>query len=170
MLQSAIILIFSLCMLVAAVSDLLSMTIANRLSLLLFGTFAVIAPFTGMDWSTYAMHFVAGLGVLALTFALFAAGAMGGGDAKLLAATAVWMGPGLVLAQYIVWGAMLGGVLTLVLLALRYSPLAPLAANTTLLRHIADRKAGIPYGIALGAAGLLAFPGSPLGAWALAGI
>ena len=147
---------------------MLSMTIANRISILLVVIFAVIAPFTDMVPAAYAWHFAAGAMVLAVTFLLFSLNAMGGGDAKLLAATAVWMGPGLPLAQYLVWGAMLGGVLTLVLLALRYSPLAAPASNTRLFRHLADRNAGIPYGIALGAAGLMAFPSSPLGAWALA--
>jgi len=167
LLQAAVLLIFPFCMVFSAVSDLLSMTIANRVSILLVVAFAVIAPFTGMDWPTYGWHFAAGAGVLVVTFCLFAIGAMGGGDAKLLAATAVWMGFGIPLAQYVVWGGMLGGVLTLILLVLRHSPVAPFAAQTVLLCHVADRSAGIPYGIALGAAGLMAFPNSALGAWAL---
>jgi prepilin peptidase CpaA len=154
-------------MVYAAASDMLYMTIANRISILLVVAFAAIAPLTGMDLEDCGWHFAAGAIVLVVAFTLFALGAMGGGDAKLLSATALWMGPGLPLAHYLVVGAMLGGVLTLALLALRYSPLAAPASNTRLFRHLADRKAGIPYGIALGAAGLLAFPSSPLGAWAL---
>jgi prepilin peptidase CpaA len=168
LLQVASITVFCSVMISAAASDMLSMTIANRISILLVVAFGAIAPFTGMDPTTYGWHFAAGAIVLAVTFLLFALNAMGGGDAKLIAATAVWMGPGVPLAQYLVWGAMLGGVLTLALLALRYSPLAAPASHTRLFRHLANRQAGIPYGIALGAAGLLAFPSSPLGAWALA--
>jgi prepilin peptidase CpaA len=168
LLQLSLPVVFYVCMASAAASDMLSMTIANRFSILLVVAFAALAPFTGMDPAAYFWHLAAGAIVLAVTFLLFAVGAMGGGDAKLLAATAVWMGPGLPLAHYFIWGAMLGGVLTLVLLALRYSPIAAPAGNTRLFRHLADRNAGIPYGIALGAAGLMAFPSSPLGAWALA--
>jgi prepilin peptidase CpaA len=36
------------------------------------------------------------------------------------------------------------------------------------LRHFADETNGIPYGIALGAGGLITYPDSPLMAWALA--
>lgn len=158
---------FSLCMIYAAVSDLLSMTIANRVSIILVATFAFLASLAGMEWQMVVLHLAAGMFVLTITFGLFALGAMGGGDAKLLAATSVWMGFGLPLAQYVVWGAMLGGVLTLMILIFRKSPFAAAAGNNVMLRHLADSSVGIPYGIALGAAGLLAFPSSPLGAWAL---
>jgi prepilin peptidase CpaA len=167
MLYAAIAITFASCMIYAAASDLLSMTIANHVSIVLVVAFAFLAPLTGMDWTTYGWHFAAGIFVLTINFGLFALGAMGGGDAKLLAATAVWMGFGLPLAQYVVWGAMLGGVLTLLILIFRKSPLAASAGNNVVLRHLANSSVGIPYGIALGAAGLLAFPNSPLGAWAL---
>ena len=72
MLEAAIFVVFPFCMLYAAISDILSMTIANRVSILLVASFAIIAPFTGMEWSLYGMHFVAGLAVLAVTFGLFA--------------------------------------------------------------------------------------------------
>ncbi len=89
MLEALIFVVFPFCMVFAAVSDLLSMTIANRVSLVLVATFAVVAPLTGMDWTTYGWHFAAGLTVLIAGFGLFAMGAMGGGDAKLMAATAL---------------------------------------------------------------------------------
>lgn len=168
MLPLSVVVIFCLCMIFAIVSDMLTMTIANSASIVLVASFAALALLGDLAWQDYALHIALGAVVLALTFCLFAVNAMGGGDAKMIAATAVWMGPGLPLLQYLIWSALLGGVLTLVLLALRYSPLAAPASSTRLFRHVADRKAGIPYGIALGIAGLLAFPSSPLGAWALA--
>ncbi|TGT92468.1 peptidase, partial [bacterium M00.F.Ca.ET.155.01.1.1] len=88
MLEAVIFVVFPFCMLFAAISDVLSMTIANRVPVLLLATFALVAPLTGMDWATYGGHFAAGALVLAVTFGLFALGGMGGGDAKLLAATA----------------------------------------------------------------------------------
>jgi prepilin peptidase CpaA len=167
MLEALIFVIFPFCMVFAAISDMVSMTIANRISAILVVTFAVVAPLTGMEWSTYGWHFAAGGLVLAVTFLMFAVGAMGGGDAKLLAATAVWMGMSMELMQYVFYGAMIGGVLTLLIILYRRSPLSMLTGNHLLLRHFANEKAGVPYGVALGAAGLLVFPSTPLATWAL---
>ena len=167
MLEALIFVVFPFCMVFAAISDMVSMTIANRVSAILVATFAVVAPLTGMDWAVYGWHFAAGGLVLAVTFAMFAVGAMGGGDAKLLSATAVWMGLSVELMQYVFYGAMIGGVLTLLIIIYRRSPLSTLTGNHMLLRHFANQKAGVPYGIALGIAGLLTFPTTPLAVWAL---
>lgn len=167
MLEAAIFVIFPFCMAFAAVSDAVSMTIANRVSVLLFVSFAAIAPLTGMDWATYGWHFAGFALVLCVTFTLFALRAMGGGDAKLLAATALWMGFGMPLASYLLNAAVLGGMLTLAILLLRASPLTTLVGANRFAAHLCDPKAGVPYGIALGAAGLMAAPETHLMAWAL---
>jgi prepilin peptidase CpaA len=168
MLAAAIFVIFPFCMVYAAVSDLVSMTIANRVSLLLVGAFVVLAPLTGMPWQDFGWHLAAGLVVLSVTFTLFAIGGMGGGDAKLLAATAVWMGFGLELMQYLVQSAALGGLLTVLILVYRRSPLSVYTGHNLFLRNLANRDIGIPYGIALGIGGLLAFPETSMMKWALA--
>jgi prepilin peptidase CpaA len=167
MLVLLILVIFCGCMLYAAVNDMLSMTIANRIPVLLAATFPVVAWLAGMDVMTIGLHMAVGVGMLFLTFALFVAGAMGGGDAKLIAATSVWFGLSLALAQYLVWSAMLGGLLTLILIIYRATPLAPAMAHLPAFRHFGDREKGIPYGIALAPAAMMALPGSALGAWAL---
>ncbi|NMG40520.1 peptidase [Chelativorans sp. ZYF759] len=167
MLEALIFVVFPFCMVFAAISDMLSMTIANRVSVLLVATFAAVAPFTGMDWTTYGWHFAAGFLVLVITFAMFALGGMGGGDAKLLSATAVWMGMSMELIQYVFYGALLGGMLTLFIVFYRGSPLSSITGTNIFLRHFADRKAGVPYGVALGVAGLMVFPSTPLALWAL---
>jgi prepilin peptidase CpaA len=168
MLVALIFVVFPFCMLFAAISDMLSMTIANRVSLLLVGTFAVVAPLTGMDWAAFGLHLAAGLLVLTVTFGLFAMGGMGGGDAKLLAATSVWMGFNMCLAQYLVAATLLGGLLTVGVLIYRKSAIAAFTSHSVFLRHFADEKTGIPYGIALGLGGLITYPDSPLMLWALA--
>lgn len=168
MLEALIFVVFPFCMVFAAISDMVSMTIANRISVILVATFAVAAPFTGMDWGTYGWHFAAGGLVLSITFAMFAAGFMGGGDAKLLSSTAVWMGMSMELMQYVFYGAMIGGVLTLLIIIYRRSPLSTITGNNLFLRNFADDKAGVPYGVALGAAGLLVYPSTPIAAWAMA--
>lgn len=168
MLAAAIFVIFPFCMAYAAVSDMLSMTIANRVSVLLIASFMVIAPMTGMDWQTYGMHLAAGFTVLAITFTLFALGAMGGGDAKLLAATAIWMGFGVELMQYLLVSGIVGGVLTLAILSYRGSALAVYTGQNRMLRNFADTSLGIPYGISLGIGGLIVYPDTALMQWAIA--
>ncbi|MEW6632742.1 MAG: prepilin peptidase [Pseudomonadota bacterium] len=168
MLEAVIFVVFPFCMLFAAISDTLSMTIANRVPALLLVTFAVVAPLTGMDWTAYGWHFAAGALVLAVTFGLFALGGMGGGDAKLLATTAVWMGLNITLVSYLVTSAFIGGLLTIAILVYRKSPLAAYTGHNRFLRHFADESVGVPYGIALGLGGLITFPDSPLMVWALA--
>jgi prepilin peptidase CpaA len=168
MIAAAIFVIFPFCMAYAAISDMLSMTIANRVSVLLVLAFVVLAPMTGMDWQTFGLHLAAGFAVLAVTFTLFALGGMGGGDAKLLAATAVWMGLGMPLMEYLVYSAALGGLLTLLILMYRGSPLAVYTGHNILLRNLADKEVGVPYGIALGIGGILVFPQTALMQWAIA--
>jgi len=167
MLEALIFVVFPFCMVYAALSDILSMTIANTVSAILLLTFAVIAPLTGMEWSAYGWHFAAGGLVLAVTFALFALGGMGGGDAKLVASSAVWTGFGHQLLGYLVASAVMGGVLTIAILAYRKSPLALYTGRNMFLRHFADEKAGIPYGVALGIGGLVAYPDTALVQWAM---
>jgi prepilin peptidase CpaA len=160
MTEIAVLLIFPAMMAFAAASDLFTMTISNRVSLILIAGFFALALVTGMSWQAIGMHVLAGMTVLTITFTFFAFGWIGGGDAKLAAATALWLGwPQLL--DYAVYSSLLGGFLTLGLLSLRGSPLHP----RFLLREgwyarITDEKTGIPYGIALAAAGLILYPSS----------
>ena len=75
---------------------------------------------------------------MSVTFALFAIGGMGGGDAKLIAASSLWMGFNLNLLVYLVISTIIGGALTLLILSYRNSPLADLTGRNMFLRHFAD--------------------------------
>lgn len=167
MVEALIFVVFPFCMLFAAISDTLSMTIANRVPLILSAAFLIAAPLTGMDMVTFGWHLAAGMTVLVVTFTLFAIGGMGGGDAKLLAATSLWMGMNLSLLEYLVGSAVLGGVLTMAILAFRASPFAVVAGHNMFLRNFTSEAKGVPYAIALGAGGLMAFSNSPLALWAV---
>ena len=168
MLEAIIFVVFAFSMAFAAFSDMLTMTIANRVSILLIATFAIVAPLTGMDMATYGWHFAAGAMVLVVTFGLFALGGFGGGDAKLLTATAVWCGFSDVLFDYMVMATLMGGVLTIFLLIWRNSFYAQYAGARFEFMHRLGRKdVGIPYGIALGLAGLAVAPSLPLINWAI---
>lgn len=170
MLAAIILVVFPFCMVFAALSDMISMTIANRVSVLLVATFVVAAPLTGMDWATFVLHIAAGALVLMITFGLFAVGGMGGGDAKLLSATAIWMGLSFTLIQYLVYSTLVGGALTLAILLYRNSPLSVYTGHLLFLRNLADEKVGVPYGMALAVGGLLTFPATALGQWAMAAV
>ena len=159
-----ILLLFPALMAYAATSDLISMTISNRVSLLLAAGFLVVALALGMPAGEFAWHVATGAFVLMVTFGMFAAGWIGGGDAKLAAATALWMGAEGVV-QYLAWSSVFGGVLTLLLLQYRAHPMPRLALGVPWLVHLHQPRTGIPYGIALAAGGLTAYPGSPL--WTL---
>ena len=170
MIQAVILVVFPFAMAFAAISDMLSMTIANRVSVILVATFMVVAPLAGLGWGDYGMHLATGGAVLAATFALFAGGAMGGGDAKLISATAVWMGFNDVLLQYLIVSTVIGGFLTLAIVLFRASSLPVLAGNVAFLRRLSDKSQGVPYGIALGLGGLLVYPESPLVKLVVAGL
>jgi prepilin peptidase CpaA len=160
MFEFAILLIFPAMMAFAAASDLFTMTISNRVSFVLIAGFLVMAVLTGMSWPTLGMHVAAGFLVLAVGFVCFALGWMGGGDAKLAASTALWLG-WTQLLEYAVYASIFGGLLTLGLLALRGSPLhPPFLLREGWYARITDARTGIPYGIALAAAGLMLYPSS----------
>jgi prepilin peptidase CpaA len=168
MLEAAVFVVFPFAMVFAAISDLLTMTIANRVSLLLIATFALVAPFTGMDMATYGMHFAAAGLVLVVMFCAFAFGGVGGGDAKLLTAISLWCGFSQVLVDYLLIAAVLGGWLTIGIIVYRGSYLAQLAGSRfAFMEKIGRNDVGVPYGIALGIAGLVVSHKLPLMEWAL---
>jgi prepilin peptidase CpaA len=154
-------LLFPFGMALAASSDLLTMRISNKLVLLLVAGFFILGIATNLSMQQFAMHAAAGLAVLVVGFTLFAFRWIGGGDAKLAAVTALWLGFELTL-PYLVQAALLGGILTLLILAFRGMPMVPVIARVTWLERLHDRKSGVPYGIALAAAGLLTYSNSAI--------
>jgi prepilin peptidase CpaA len=167
MLVAAILVIFPFAMAHAAMSDMMSMTIANRVSLLLIGAFLVLAPMTGMPLQQMGFHVAAFVLVLGICFGFFALGVMGGGDAKLMASTAMWFGLNMDLFVYLLVASALGGVLTVAILNFRRSNVTVVAGRVDFLARIANPKEKIPYGIALGTAGLMLYPDTPLMVWAM---
>jgi prepilin peptidase CpaA len=149
--------LFPALMAFAAASDLLTMTISNRVSLLLAAGFMVLAIAGGMGLHDMLLHAAAGMLVLAVAFACFAMGWVGGGDAKVAAAAALWFGFAHLMG-YLVYASLFGGALTLLLLQFRQWPLPyPLAGQPWLLKLHA-KESGIPYGIALAIGALMTYP------------
>ena len=156
-LDIARLLLFPGLMAFAAASDLFTMTISNRVSLALVGGFLALALLSGLGFYDILSHLGAGLTVLAVTFACFAMGWVGGGDAKLAAAAALWFGFGHLLS-YLVYASLFGGALTLLLLQLRQWPLPYAFAGQAWLIKLHAKESGIPYGIALAVGALLIYP------------
>ena len=141
-----------LCVLAAAVCDLRRFEIPDGLSI------AIVVLFIGYAFVTPpSVSWLSALSALALTFAigvlLFWLGWMGGGDAKLLPAIALWTGLG-GLPVLLMGTAIAGGVLAVVLLALRALPVA--AGSTPESRPRVLRPGEpLPYGVAIAAGTLL---------------
>jgi prepilin peptidase CpaA len=141
----------------AAFSDLFTMTIANRVSLILVGGFFLLALLTGMSGNDMLSHAGAGAAVLVVAFVCFTQGWIGGGDAKLAAATALWLGLGH-LGDYLVYASMLGGALTIALIQFRTVPMPQLLKGREWAERLHRQDTGVPYGIALAVAALVVYP------------
>ena len=121
-------LLFPALMAFAASSDLLTMTISNRLSLALAGGFFLLMIVTGMSLHAAGMHVAAAAIVLVVAFVFFSQGWIGGGDAKLAAATALWFGFDYLL-DYLIYASLFGGALTLAIIQFRKIPLPAMLAR-----------------------------------------
>ena len=150
-------LLFPVLMAFAASSDLLTMTISNRLSLALAGSFFLLTIVIGMSLPAIGMHLAAAALVLAVCFGFFSMGWMGGGDAKLAAATTLWFGFDYLL-DYLIYAALFGGALTLLLIQFRKLPLPEALARQSWILRLHETGGGVPYGIALAAAALTVYP------------
>lgn len=161
MLISAIcLLLFPALMAYAAASDLLTMTISNWLALGLVAGFFMLAFFTGMSGTEIASHTAVAVAVLAAGFVCFACGWIGGGDAKLAAATVLWFGVDH-MAAYLIWASLFGGVLTVLIIKFRTMPLPAALARQDWIVRLHRMDAGVPYGIALAVAALMIYPETP---------
>lgn len=150
----AAIIVFVSVSLAAALSDLLSMKIRNELILALLISYIVIAPLAGVQLDTMLHSALIALCVFVVASILFGFGWIGGGDAKLAAVTSLWLGS---LTQvYIVNAAIIGLVVTLAIMIIRNFQTV-LTPRWPLCRKLLTKGEGVPYGVALAAAGLMTF-------------
>jgi prepilin peptidase CpaA len=152
--------LFPAMMAFAASSDFLTLTISNRVSLILVGGFVALAVIGGVSAADALSHLAAGCVVLVAAFSLFARGIIGGGDAKLAAATALWLGFDHLL-PYLLYASLLGGALSVGLIWFRMAPLPDWLARHDWAQRLHGKDAGVPYGIALAAAALAVYPQTP---------
>ena len=139
---------------VAGFCDLTRYTIPNPLPAALALSYLALAVISGVGWFGVGLHVATGLAALLIGFVMFTLRWIGGGDAKLFAATALFFGPHLML-DYTLLAALFGGAMAVALLAMRQLPLpAPLSAQGWLVR-LHDAREGIPYGVGLALAALV---------------
>jgi len=152
--------LFLFCVCYAVVSDFRALLIPNWVIVTLAAAFAVFSLLY-LEPMTVLWHVLVALAVFLVTAVFFAINWIGGGDVKLLTATALWAGPQHV-ANLLLIMAALGFVIAIVLMGLRTHGtfIAPwLPDNMFLSRLQALAKQGqCPYGVAIGAAALIAVP------------
>jgi len=143
MLETSLILFFPFVMAFAAASDLVSMTISNKISIALMVGFMVFALWMQMDIVTIGWHWAMFAIVLVISFTLFALGVIGGGDAKLAAATALWLGWEHTM-EYVLIFAVMGGLMALVILRLRSLQLPERVSKVSWIARLYNADAGVP--------------------------
>jgi prepilin peptidase CpaA len=158
--------LFPVLMALSASMDLLTMRIPNLIPAALTLGYFVLAAAAPLPPQAVLSDASCSLGILVMTFVLFSLRWIGGGDAKLAAATALWMGWGSIL-DYGITASVCGGLLTVGLLMARAKPLPTILAQHPGIARLHDRAAGVPYGIALAAAGLIEYPHTALWTTAL---
>ena len=148
--------LFPLALVYAGLMDLATMKIRNWLVLAVALGWLLLAPLAGFGLAELGSSAAVAAFVFVVTFAFFAFGWIGGGDAKLAAASALWFQPEQALF-YFTYAALIGGLLSLLILQLRARPV-PAIYGLPFLANLQDPKAGIPYGAAFAPAALFVFP------------
>lgn len=157
-LQISLLMVFPALAIVGALKDLTSYTIPNWISLALIAAFVPAAFASGVGLAGVGLCLATGFGALVLGMGMFAAGWVGGGDGKLLAACALWMGWPAVL-PFLLYTALAGGALTFAILALRSGWIAPMVAGgPAWVRRLGQSGGDLPYGVAIATGALAAFP------------
>lgn len=146
----------------AAAHDVATFKIPNWVSLAMLGGFILVAPFL-LSPMMIAQHVGVGMAALVIGVVIFAFGWIGGGDAKVFAAAAFWMGP-LDISNFIVWTAICGGGLALFLLTARQTLVVLPAAivRAPWVARLLDPDEAIPYGVAIAGGLFVVFPESEI--------
>ena len=154
--------IFPAALIVAAINDVYEFKIPNLVSAIIIAGFPVCLIAAGGSFTLLWQGLLVGAIVLVVGFGLFAFRVVGGGDAKLLAASAPWFGTGLI-DEFLLLTGIFGGFLALLILIFRGMPMLPIYARYTWLFDLYQSKTkGIPYGVAIAGAGIICYLDSPL--------
>jgi prepilin peptidase CpaA len=161
-LQAALLTLFPALVIIAALTDATSFTIPNRISLLLLAAYVPASLLIGRAPADMGIDLAVGVAALFAGMAMFAAGWIGGGDAKMFAACALWLGlrgaP-----TFLIVTAMAGGGLAVLLLNARSASFRTYFVGAPQwLARLMTPGGDVPYGVAIAAGALAAFPRSGL--------
>jgi prepilin peptidase CpaA len=152
---------FPLAMIVAALRDLTSYTIPNRISLALLAAFVPVALLAGMSLPALGLSVLVGGAMLGVAVGMFALRWIGGGDAKVLAVSALWLGWPAVM-PFAVWTALAGGGLAVILMCGRRLSQPIVARGPPWVGRLLTPGGDVPYGLAICVGALMAYPASPI--------
>jgi prepilin peptidase CpaA len=160
--SALLLLILPALVIIAAMKDATSFTIPNWISAAAALAFLPAALAVGAPWQNIAANLAFGVAALLVGMGMFAMRWIGGGDAKLLAACALWLG-WLAAPMFLLVTALAGGVLAVGLLNLRSEWLrALIPAGPSWVERLRAEGGDVPYGVAIAVGALAAFPGSTL--------
>ena len=152
--------VFPAALLIAAANDIYEFKIPNWISIVLICAFPVAGLALGAGPKVMVEGLIIGAAALTLGFALFAGRIVGGGDAKLLAAAAPWLGVG-GLGSFLLYTAISGLVLAVVMSTFRKLPILPVYVHAPWLIRLHERKKDLPYAVAIASGGLVSFSQTP---------
>lgn len=153
---------------VGGLRDLTTMKIPNWISGALVLAFPPAAFAVGLAPMEMAVHLGVAAAALVIGAGMFALRWIGGGDAKLMAAACLWLGlQGS--GMFLLFTGVVGGLFCLILMFARAYSQPYLLGAPGWVVHLMEPKGDIPYGVAIAAGALLAYPASPLMALFIAG-
>lgn len=162
LLQTLSLIAFPALLIVAALKDATSFTIPNWISLAAVAAFFPAALAAGVSLESVGLSLAVGAAALVAGMGMFAAGWIGGGDAKLFAAAGLWLGWPAV-SPFLLVTALAGGAMAVILLNLRGDWLrARLPAGPAWVERLRQPGENVPYGVAIAIGALFAFPQSTL--------
>lgn len=157
--------IFPLMMVAAAIGDFLTMRIPNWLTGAMVLSFCILAPLMGMPLDILKWHMAACGVVLVATMGLFFWGKLGGGDAKMLAAGALWVGwQGLI--PFLMYTALAGGALALFMIFWQKVRIDVEVRDVSWMKRWFGNHIDLPYGVAIAVGGVCTFPST----WWMSGL
>ena len=144
-----------------ALTDITSFKIPNRYVAVLLAAWAPTLLIADVPPSVWVGGLWVGGVLLLCGFALFAAGLLGAGDAKLIAASGLWIGPS-ALMPFLLYTTVIGAVFGIALVQMRRMPLPVAAQSWPWLMALHARERVMPYGVAIALGGMIALPAGAL--------
>lgn len=158
MFEQAMLLGFLFLTLCGAFHDILSYRIPNWISVAVIVLFVPYAVSVQISLPDIGLHLGLFALVLAIGFILFAGGLIGGGDAKLVAACALWLGPSGI-TTFLIYTGMTGMALAATLILLRNLSVPVWVMSNPVYVRLSDKEMGAPYGVAIAAGAMIASAG-----------